>query len=284
MRNFNEYYDENGLIIQHKQKGADGGDTVNRMGHWAIAEFFRGKLNKREIATRYYIKVNTHLHNGRGVLRRYVKPPHDHWESATRDQITPNLIASCLLNLKPMVKLLLQEFIKNFGFTRKLRPHGVYQDEETHRKLKPGKPWNWNNTYSDFLITHIPIYLRYYKPFGYRCILWIFDVELLCGAIVKAYLYRFNRKVKGGDDLNFIARILYSTECSPTFISSLARWFYKKRPHMKTLDPKHSYMFKHYDYETKSGPQSALQYYCARNHFRDPPLDLLYRPTVERLL
>jgi len=276
MRSFNKYWDKYGLLVQ---KDGDGGDTLNRMGHWAIGKYICGS----DVSRYFSYKVNRYLHNGDGVYRRHPDPEmwYSDWDRATRDQLTPLVIALGLIGDTLLLKGLRRQMFKNFFMTVRLWPRNVWKDKDEHnRKAARWRPWS-DATFRDVLISHLALHIRAGRYWYCYPLLLIMDLELLGGAIIKTAFGRFNKKVRGGDDLNYAARVFQAKEIYPTPFSYLARKVYKRRPHLRDINTKYSEL--KLDYETESGPQSAFQYYCSKKEYACPPLDLLYKPFLEAL-
>ncbi len=276
MRSYSKYWDKYGLLVQ---KSGDGGDTLNRMSHWAIAKYLTGD----DVELYFLYKVNRYLHNGRGVFRRHPDPEmwYSDWDRGTRDQLTPLVIACGFLRCKPLLFLLRRQLFKNWFMTVKLWPRNVWKDKDEHkRRAAHFRVWS-NDTFRDVLISHIPLHIRAHRAWYFYPLLMLFDLELLGGSLIKAVFGRWNKRARSGDDGNFIARTLQAKEVLPTPFSWLARKIYKKRPHMRDIQPKYSEL--KLDYVTHSGPQSALQYYCSKKNFDTFPMDLMYKPLLEGL-
>lgn len=277
-----DYYDSWGLLAQSAPE-RDGGDSCQRVSMYFIIRYLQNKehdhvLDKYSKAFDQAIKL---LYCGKGRWCRHPDPLmwYGHqWNRMSRDQLVPLIIALGYYGkwryLLPTLLLLLTCCL----FTTNTRRNGVYKDAEEHRAKAPYVKHNYSWKLPDIGITLLPLFIR---ASGWRVLyplLWFFDLELLAGA----WLARKYPNGAESDANNYICRTLQAKYNMPTWWSTRARSIYRQRPHQEAL----GYKCKVYEYNTDSGPLSALQYYFRpeKNDWHsDPPLDLLYKDEVEAL-
>lgn len=291
MRSFSRYWDKFGLLVQKPPK-ADGGDGAQRLGMFYYGHYLLNKPPFRIDASEYDCNKTTFnylssfeqklalIHDGSGNFRRHPDSSkwYSDWNRMSRDQMTPLIICMGAYKLKRPLLLSLYRLVSRLGFMNNTRRNFVYENEAEHlQKAKSFTKWNYSWKLPDIAVVHFPLYIRSFRAYLLWPLLFIFDIELLLGAITKVFIK--TSSIKSGDDLNYILRSLQAKETMPTPFSWIARRIYKKfRPHMNKIHP--SWIA---EYHTDSGPQSALQFYCLRNDANDPPLDLLYNRIVEEM-
>ena len=262
MRTFGKYKDRYSLIVTSE---GDGGDTSFWMGHYYTALYLNHANMRASNRTEFdHVLKKLDVPGEPGNYRRH--PDKAKWYSdpdrMSRDQMTALLIAMGFYKLNTRLKDALHRWLKRGMFmTNTRRNHAT--PNGTNGKSYSWKLPDWSPTFGGVFI----------RAFGNKYLyplLFIYDLELLLSALKATFAAS-----KSGDDLNYLARTVQAREVLPTPISYLARLIYKYgRQWMQYPSP---------GYEAINGPQSAIIYYCSRGGWKYPPMDLVWKTTLDTL-
>lgn len=181
MKDVSKFIDKWGLL--DKLASPDGGDTCQRMGmYFSLKGMIIKGMLRQEIAelSKWYQETMEKLHPHSGVLLRHSNPDYDasDWDRMSRDQLQPMVIAAGYWSKSELNKLTIGHLKRGFLFTNNTRQNGATKrnhgtDNYSYAWKLPDLtgPEIWGN----FIRSHSAWYLW---P-----LLWIFDLELLGGAI-----------------------------------------------------------------------------------------------------
>lgn len=203
------YQDLHGLIIQ---KNGDGGDSLQRHGFNALAEYI---LNSEDFKQKTLIRYDfiMKIEAFYSVNDFYCRYPFQDWTShpeiTSRDQLTPNVILSNLLEIK------YDKFINNVK-GRLLRHFGFYGNTLTlkNNQLAPNRfqdvasPEHWSH------VLNRPFWLRH-----------LGDLFMLLNSFLRVHADKYDV-----DDNNHLASLAHAKLVKPTLISNLAfSYYYRNR-------------------------------------------------------
>ena len=222
MRNLTDSIDQYGMFVNKFTRSGD--EALQRLGmyYFIQALLFRNDIIKlnvlgyMDLADEYESKLNQ-LRVNTGVYRRHPNnnensDPHN----VTRDQLTPNMLAMGIFDLKEeLIKL--QTAIKNrWYFYQNIERNGLFQTGLY--KIPDIQGPEHRAAYERFFL--IPWYK---KP-----LLYLSDLWFLIGTIWRIKQSRTTEISDCSDDINLILMLIQSQEYQPTFLSRLAIKVYSK--------------------------------------------------------
>lgn len=210
----------------------DPGDTANREGMFATAAYILHQLGKMDDAEfRFccdrYDKVISLLNdpNHSGFIRRYPDPTY--WggrsDRLSRDQSVPNVVAMGFVN-KPALKRFFLAHLKYRAllFTTNTRSNWAWPPGDPRYDAKE---YRWKLPDITILSFH-GLYIRAFKAWYLYPLLWLTDIDMLGGALLKVLWY--GKNPTKSDDINHLVAQYQSELVMPTLWSKLAKWVYGK--------------------------------------------------------
>lgn len=212
--------------IEHNG-GIDGGDSINRMGHYHFLIDANKKIGndiaeRQELPSRYVGSYEEQLKlfecpNSKGNYRRHpVKTRHgiaDYCKGTydgvmSRDQTTPLLISFVVLGMyKRLGMYFLRHLMRLLLFTTNTRKNDIVLNKKKLPDLTGPEFWG-------IYIRSNPVTAILLYP-----LLCIFDLETLIGSVI-----RRNQSVEKDDDvINHLTMCIFQAQNYPTPISYIAR-------------------------------------------------------------
>lgn len=257
------FTDEYGLIV-HKDK--DGGDTAQRTGMLYFALSVLNQRNKSLVwwdhnDDDYFIgfyKALALLEKEPGRLVRNPRP--DKWWSDTRefsrDQQSSIVIANTFMNNKQVLRRILWEHVKRFGFYNNSVANGKYKIPDF------AMPQHWG------------FYVRAFQSKPLYPFLLFSDLFLMLDSVIFVAKSYYNPD-DVSDDLNHIMALVQAKLVMSTPFSFLARKIYS--------------LFRGRAGENRNelregnGPQTALDHYF-NPELNAPPINILYKPIINNFI
>jgi hypothetical protein len=218
MKNWADYLDEKGLVVQKKDATGfgDGGDSLNRSSVTVFLSRLSGPTPLLDCHD-----VDLILGNGDGRFRRSWHPDkwYNNFDRTSRDQLTPLVIMGGNLNMRPMLKQIFFNHLKRgLLFAYNTRRNFMYPTLEEHQRLStPDVAWDYSWKVPDFTGPEFwALYIR-----GFECkllypLLYLFDIHTALGALV----LRYQKEV---DVINHAVVLEYAKVRMDTFWMKLAR-------------------------------------------------------------
>ncbi len=227
MKNWIDYIDSEGRVVQKLSLGGDGGDSLNRTAAVYVLEHLThestGACNLSSLT------------DGRGKWRRSTHPDkwYSDWDRTSRDQLTPITIllgfyktngVSLELNFRDHLK-------RGLLFTYNTRRNHVYKTQEDHVRLStPDVPWDYSWKLPDFTGPEFwALYIRGFNCISLYPILFLCDLHTLLGSIA----IRFNKQ---DDVINHALILEYAKVQLDTPVMKLARWITPRKLIQARLD------------------------------------------------
>jgi len=285
MREIKDYIDKFNVITM---KGGDGGDSIHKTMMYYLGLIWNAGYFETGFGggpTGMYF--GQHLFSFTGLSKedyhRWRRHPdrskwYGHPDRLSRDQATPLVIALGEYRRKGFCKkelwIFIFKHILRLGFMTNTRRNWQYPTLEEHNENNPWVTWNYSWKLPDFCGPEFfGLYVRGLNLWWLYPLLLLSDIENFVNTIIKCWFY--GRNPKNSDDQNHILSLLQSQRHLPTPISWLSRIVYVRyRPMAKP--PQNP------EYQTISGPQSALRYYFAEEN-GGPPIDRVFKEIVEAM-
>lgn len=184
-KNWSDYLDESGLVVQKKSMGGDGGDSLQRSMSMHILCYLQGKPAPGSLLHQKLAQFSC----SKGKFRRH--PDNEKWYSkcntTSRDQLTPLVIMLGLVQFG-LMGVFRDHLKRALLFTYNTRHNFQYPtEEETNAKNPPdsGVVWNYGWKLPD--VTGPEFWALYIRGFNQRLlypVLALLDAHTLIGAIV----------------------------------------------------------------------------------------------------
>ena len=271
MRRFSDYWDKWGLLVQAPFRNHDGGDSCSRTGtYYFLSGLLRPiRFPMLRLQFRSFVRlIEAPMHRDHYMRHpdpsRWYGDIHRGWEYFSRDQAVPLVLGMGLYKCYSELWGFTLEWLKRFMWMTNYRENG-------------SDPRKDRNRIPDFAPQLLGCIIRSFYPYSLSLypLLLITDLELLFSALIKVLGQNHMRKMLNGDQQNYTLRLIQAQYFLPTPLSALARWIYASFTGALDKSPKNP------RYTPANGVQSRLQYFY-REEKGDPPLDIVFRPIVEK--
>jgi hypothetical protein len=219
MKNWNDYLDSNGLVVQ---KGGDGGDSLNRTCSYIFLTMITHP-NVLQImdAQRANAVVYRHLEVSPG---RYRRSPHQgmwysHGDRTSRDQLIPLVIMLGIASRSKLGAVFRDHLKRGLLFAYNTHRNFQYPTLEEHlAKSTPDVKWNYGWKLPDLTGPEFwVLYIRGFRSKVLYPLLYLFDLE----TVISSILIRF--QTDKDDVLNHALILEFARVRMDTLWTKLAR-------------------------------------------------------------
>jgi hypothetical protein len=219
MKNWSDYIDDNGLVVQKKSLGGDGGDSLNRT---CVVGILDDLLPTQAIRPVNPYAVDRCADENQQKYCRNPHPPekwYSKFDRTSRDQLIPLLILwGMIAHPNDLWNIFVDHLKRGLLFAYNTRRNFQYPTlEEQQMYSTPDVKWNYSWKMPDFTGPEFwALYIR-----GFECkwlypLLLLFDLQTVIGAVI----IRFN----GADDvINHAVTLEFARVRMDTFWMKLAR-------------------------------------------------------------
>lgn len=218
MKNWTDYLDANGLVVQNN---GDGGDSLNRTAVVGILnELGNNDDNFRDMHNAVAHCLSSH---DLGKYRRSNHPGmwYSNFDRTSRDQLIPITILYGLLEDRELLgKMFVNHLGRGLLFAYNTKKNFVYPTLEEHlAKSTPDVPWNYKWKMPDLTGPDFwALYVRGFNKWYTYPALFFLDIESLVGSIILRYF-----SPDKDDVINHALMLEYSKVRMDTWLMRLAR-------------------------------------------------------------
>ncbi len=233
-KNWNDYLDSNGLVVQ---KAGDGGDSLNRtcVRYFLLKDPDMNEMFKCLLALACKGVLSRSSIQDGAKFRRSPHPNkwYNECDRTSRDQLIPLLALVGINNFQFLLKAILKDHLtRGLLFAYNTRRNHVYKTLEDHLKYStPDVEWNYSWKIPDLTGPDFwALYIRGFKTKLLYPLLYLFDIETLISSLT----IRFN---KDRDDvINHVVIVEYARVRMDTFVMKLARLITPRKLLQERLD------------------------------------------------